>query len=71
MESSYIEFGSARRPWLCAPCLWLAPIGLVAVLGAAAAFVPAPASYFTTEKQRLTISFRAAPSCVSGDDATE
>lgn len=36
MESSYIEFGSARRPWLCAPCLWLAPIGLVAVLGAAA-----------------------------------
>ena len=36
MESSYIAFGSARRPWLCAPCLWLAPIGLVAVLGAAA-----------------------------------
>ena len=35
MESSYTAFESKRQPCLCGPCLWLAPLGLVAVISAA------------------------------------
>ena len=34
MESSYTAFGQRRQPCLCGPALWLAPLGLVAVISA-------------------------------------